>query len=178
MLRGLNNPFPAPHAIRPRASLTRPHGGGALKKNLSKIAPESLIHYNWHLHKKSFGPEGKEILWLKATCWVEISALPDDSQGWSWQRNPLRDTNRICLRGRKNRPQVRDLSHRHSWKPLFQRSLREGDPFYRHTYIAVVWALGNTCSRTVTEVKQSWAWLVLGWETPPFKCCLSVAASP
>ena len=25
--------------------------------------------------------------------------------------------------------------------------------------------LGNTSSRTITEVKQRWAWLVLGWET-------------
>ena len=36
---------------------------------------------------------------------------------------------------------------------------------------AAAYQLGNTSSRTITEVKQRWAWLVLGWE----KNCSSVA---
>ena len=34
---------------------------------------------------------------------------------------------------------------------------------------AAAYQLGNTSSRTITEVKQRWA---------QFKCCLSVAANP
>ena len=41
---------------------------------------------------------------------------------------------------------------------------------------AAAYQLGNTSSRTITEVKQPWAWLVLGWDL--FKCCLSAAANP
>ena len=36
---------------------------------------------------------------------------------------------------------------------------------------AAAYQLGNTSSRTITEVKQRWARLVLGWETVQlFKC--------
>ena len=29
---------------------------------------------------------------------------------------------------------------------------------------SAAYQLGNTSSRTITEVKQRWAWFVLGWE--------------
>ena len=43
---------------------------------------------------------------------------------------------------------------------------------------AAAYQLGNTSSRTITEVKQRWARLVLGWETVQVLPELSVAANP
>ena len=43
--------------------------------------------------------------------------------------------------------------------------------------IAAAYQLGNTSSCTITEVKQRWVRLVLGFETVQV-CCLSVAANP
>ena len=47
--------------------------------------------------------------------------------------------------------------------------------FKKGTSGAAAYQLGNTCSRTITEVKQRWARLLLGWETPvqvlPECCC-------
>ena len=44
---------------------------------------------------------------------------------------------------------------------------------------AAAYQLGNTSSRTITEVKQHWAQLVLGWDTVQvLPECLSAAANP
>ena len=64
-------------------------------------------------------------------------------------------------------------------------SCKSKDPFHKTVTIfyylnkgflwgAAVSQLGNTSSRTITEVKQHWARLVLGWETVqvlPECCC-------
>ena len=46
----------------------------------------------------------------------------------------------------------------------------------RYSWGAAAYQLGNTSSRTITEVKQRWARLVL--DGTLFKCCLSAAANP
>ena len=85
---------------------------------------------------------------------------------------------RIWIRVHKN-----FQNFRHIWKPYLGISTRKcgAQKIWEISYHfeitsegAAAYQLGNTSSRTITEVKQRWARLVLGWETvqvSPECCC-------
>ena len=61
---------------------------------------------------------------------------------------------------------------------MFKHTIIEDVNNNRKTVLgAAAYQPGNTSSRTITEVKQCWVRLALGWETL-FKSCLSAAANP
>ena len=60
------------------------------------------------------------------------------------------------------------------WKPRTLLNYSNIDAIDEALSGAAAYQLGNTSSRTITEVKQRWAWLVLGWTTVqvlPECCC-------